>query len=91
MDITWDDIDFENNTLSVNKQTVKRNYGVDARKVLQVKGKKEEKASWYFTSPKYDSGRVIKFGETLRESLLAEKERQEKMKKNMETSLSSMS
>ena len=81
MGITWDDIDFENNTLSVNKQTVKRNYGVDARKVLQVKGKKEEKASWYFTSPKYDSGRVIKFGETLRKSLLAEKERQEKNEK----------
>ena len=39
--LTWDDIDFENHTLTVNKQTVKRNYGVDVRQVLKKKGKKK--------------------------------------------------
>ena len=64
--LTWNDIDLENRTLSVNKQTVKRNYGVDVRKVLEQKGKKEEKSAWYFQTPKTrGSIREIKFGETL--------------------------
>ena len=32
--LCWDDIDIENRTLSVKKTVVKRNYGVDVRKVL---------------------------------------------------------
>lgn len=74
--LTWDDIDFENKTLKVNKQTVKRNYGVDVREVLKKKGKKEEKSAWYFTTPKYDSGRTIKIGDSLIKALKAEKIRQ---------------
>lgn len=31
--LTWDDIDFKNRTLSVRHNIVKRNYGVDVRKV----------------------------------------------------------
>lgn len=38
--LTWDDIDFEKRTLSVNKQVVKRNFGADMRKVVEKKGKK---------------------------------------------------
>ena len=41
--LTWDDIDFEKRTLSVNKQVVKRNFGADVRKVVEKKGKKEGK------------------------------------------------
>lgn len=78
MGITWDDINFETNTISITKQTVKRNYGVDVRKVLKEKGKKEEKSSWYFTEPKNDSIRLVRFGETLRDALLLEKERQQR-------------
>ena len=74
--LTWDDIDFENKTLTVNKQTVKRNYGVDVREVLKKKGKKEEKSAWYFTEPKYNSGRTIKIGDSLIKALKAEKIRQ---------------
>ena len=37
--LTWDDIDFEKRTLSVNKQIVKRNFGADVRKVVEKKGK----------------------------------------------------
>lgn len=74
--LTWDDIDFDNKTLTVNKQTVKRNYGVDVREVLKKKGKKEEKSAWYFTAPKYDSSRTLKFGDSLLKALKAEKVRQ---------------
>ena len=38
--LTWDDIDFEKRTISVNKQIVKRNFGTDVRKVLDKRGKK---------------------------------------------------
>lgn len=77
--LTWDDIDFENRTIDINKQVVKRNYGVDVREVLKVKGKKEERSSWYFQSLKTDTSKaVIKFGETLNDALKAEQIRQMK-------------
>ena len=50
--LTWDDIDFTNNTITVNKQVVKRNYGIEIRRVLKEKGKKEERSAWYFQEPK---------------------------------------
>lgn len=76
--LTWDDVDFDNQTISVNKQVVKRNYGVDVREVLKTKGKKEEKSAWYFQSLKTDaSERVIKFGDTLYNALKAELQYQE--------------
>ena len=71
--LTWGDIDFENRTISVNKQVIKRNYGVDVRKVVKIKGKKEEKSAWYFQSLKTNSSeRGIKFGQTLYNALLTE-------------------
>lgn len=77
--LTWDDIDLENCTLTVNKQICKRNYGVDVRKVLEHKGKKEEKSAWYFNSLKTKtSNRTIKFGETLCNVLKNELLHQEK-------------
>jgi integrase len=64
--LTWKDIDFDNRTISVVKAVVKRNYGVDARKVIEQKGKKEEKSAWYFGTPKTRSSvRTIKFGDSL--------------------------
>lgn len=75
--LTWDDVDIENQTISVNKQIVKRNYGVDARKVLKEKGKKEERSAWYFQSLKTSaSERTIKFGDTLKKALKDELNRQ---------------
>lgn len=77
--LTWEDIDLENHTLTVNRQVIKRNYGVDVRQVLKQKGKKEEKSSWYFGAPKTKSSiRTIKFGDTLYQALKAEKLRQQK-------------
>lgn len=64
--LTWDDIDLENRTLTVNKTIIKRNYGVDVRKAIQKKGKQEEKSAWYFSTTKTDSSnRTIKFGDAL--------------------------
>lgn len=68
--LTWDDIDLEARTLTINKTVLKRNYGVDVRKVLEQKGKKEEKSAWYFGTTKTESSnRIIKFGETLFKAL----------------------
>lgn len=64
--LTWDDIDFNKKTLTVNKLAYKRNYGLDVRKVMKEKGKKEEKSAWYLGDPKTDkSVRTIKIGESL--------------------------
>ena len=78
--LCWSDIDFDNRTLSVTKSVVKRNYGVDVRKVLEQKGKKEEKSAWYFGTPKTESSvRTIKFGDALYKAL---KHAQIEQKKN---------
>ena len=72
--LTWDDIDFNNKTLSINKQIVKRNFGADVRKVIEQKGKREQRSSWYFTTPKTSaSTRTIPFGDTLYKALKQEK------------------
>lgn len=68
--LTWDDINLKERTLTVDKITVKRNYGVDVRQALKKKGKKEEKSAWYFGSPKTASSiRTVKFGDTLHHAL----------------------
>lgn len=75
--LTWDDIDMDNRTISVNKQVVKRNYGIDVRQVLKQKGKKEEKSAWYFQTLKTPSSvRTLKFGESLYNALKVERKRQ---------------
>lgn len=64
--LTWDDINFNEKTLDVNKLVYKRNYGVDVRKVMKEKGKKEEKSAWYFGDTKTASSvRKIKIGDAL--------------------------
>ena len=77
--LTWNDVDFNKREISVNKQIVKRNYGVDVREVLKTKGKKEEKSAWYFQSTKTSSSvRVVKFGQTLYNALKEELLRQKR-------------
>lgn len=72
--LTWDDIDLENKTLTVNKQVVKRNFGADVRKVVEKTGKKEMRSSWYFTTTKTASSvRTVKFGDTLYQALKQER------------------
>ncbi len=71
--LTWEDINLEKRKITVNKQIVKRNFGSDIRKVVEKKGKRELRSSWYFTTPKTASStRTIKFGEALYQALKAE-------------------
>lgn len=75
--LTWDDIDFKNNTININKQTVKRNFNLDVRKTYKLTGKKEKRSEWYFQKTKTESSTdIIKMGKTLRGILLKEKNRQ---------------
>lgn len=68
--LTWDDINFTDKTLSVNKLIYKRNYGNDVRNAISQKGKKEERSAWYFGSTKtLSSVRTIKIGDTLIQEL----------------------
>ena len=83
--LTWDDIDFENNTITINKQIIKRNFGLDVRRAMKEKGKQEKKSSWYFTTTKTESSnRVLFFGKTLKSVLLKEKQKQEENEKYYE-------
>ena len=75
--LTWDDVDFDRRRISVNKQVLKRNFGADVRKVIEKKGKKELRSSWYFETPKSASSiREISFGDTLYKALREELRRQ---------------
>lgn len=77
--LTWDDIDLDNKTLTVSRQVVKRNFGADVRKVVEQKGKREQRSSWYFTTPKTAaSSRTVPFGDTLFNALKEERTAQMK-------------
>lgn len=67
--VCWDDIDFDNKTLSVNKQ-VQWHGGINQY--------------WYFANPKYDSFRTITLDDGLIDLLHREKERQEKYENFLE-------
>ena len=68
--LTWEDFDFKEKTLDVNKLVYKRNYGVDVRQVMKQKGKREEKSAWYFGDTKTKSSeRIIKIGDNLIQEL----------------------
>lgn len=61
--LTWDHVDFENRTIFVEHQLVRRSVN--------------KNTFWALRKPKYDSTRKIKFGETLFRVLKAEKKRQQ--------------
>lgn len=64
--LTWDDIDLEKRTLTVNKITVKRNRTTEKRKATE----KLQKSEWYFGTPKTQTSyRTIMFGDTLHKAL----------------------
>lgn len=63
--LTWDDIDFETKTITVDKQL--------------FLDKDDEKL--YFTPPKYNSRRIVYFDSELEKALLYEKEKQDLNKK----------
>lgn len=74
--LTWDCVDFEKREMRIEKQILERGSENDVREVLKKRGKKEEHASWFFASPKKESFRTIKFGQTLFDILKELKEHQ---------------
>lgn len=79
--LTWEDIDLENKTLTVNRQV---QWHEDAERSTADKKKSNGKADcgqgyWYFSNPKYNSFRTIDLSDDLCELLKREKARQKKM------------
>ena len=75
--LTWNDINLDSKTITINKQIVKRNFGTDIRKAFKEKGKKEERSAWYFQSPKTPtSNRTIVVSNDLIKVLKAWKKKQ---------------
>ena len=72
--LTWDDIDLEKRTLSVNKQIVRHFCENDVKsEATRNKSEQHRHAMWYFGTPKSKSSvRTIPFGETLCRELRAE-------------------
>lgn len=74
--LTWDDIDFEKNTININKQTVKRKFDSVSKLVYKATGKSKG-VGWYFQKTKTAASTdVILMGATLKAFLQKEKARQ---------------
>ena len=77
----WDDIDFEDKTLSVKRQVQWKQYKRSEESKLLDNGKKnEESGCWYFSGPKCNSYRTVDLDDELLSILSIEKERQEAAK-----------
>ncbi|MBR2372275.1 MAG: site-specific integrase [Clostridia bacterium] len=77
--LTWDDVDFEQKKISINKQIQWRQFKRTSEQIKQTNGKATEDAGrWYFSSTKYKSDRVIDIDDELLHLLKQEKENQTK-------------
>ena len=75
--LTWDDIDFDDKTLTVNKQIQWKQLERTKDEKLATNGKScEECGYWYFSTPKCKSYRTIDIDEDLVKILKEEKENQ---------------
>lgn len=79
--LTWDDINFNQKTITINKQIIKRNFGTDIPKAYNEKKIKKEHSVWYFQSPKtLTSNRIIDVSDDLIKVLIEWKNEQLKNK-----------
>lgn len=80
--LVWEDIDFEDKTLTVNRQVQwMSNKNRTKEDKLKQNGTKETGGGyWYFSTPKYDSYRTIDLDDELLADLIEEKEKQIKAK-----------
>ncbi len=80
--LVWEDIDFDNKTLSVRRQVQWHADGErDAREKKRSNGTSDcGEGYWYFVAPKYQSDRTIALSDDLIELFKREKLRQEKAK-----------
>lgn len=77
--LTWEDIDFENKTLAINRQIqwMPDTHRSDAEKIMQNGSKNVGNGYWYFTEPKYRSYRIITLDNELLDLLERSKKRNE--------------
>lgn len=77
--LTWDDIDLENKTLSVNRQVQWYQAQRSEESKKETNGTSESGGGyWYFSEPKYKSYRTIDIDDSLVELLKREKAKQKK-------------
>jgi integrase len=78
--LTWDNIDFERKTLTVNKNIIKKNQFGKIKKYTPTKGHSSE--TWFYgTCKNPQSRRTISIGDTLIKALKEYKKEQEEYKK----------
>lgn len=80
--LCWEDVDFENNTISINRQIQwQQDYKRDKNDKQESNGTSEcGNGFWYFAPPKYDSYRTIDISDELCLLLKKEKQRQKRSK-----------
>lgn len=79
--VTWNDIDFKNKTLAVNRQVQWHQVERTKEEIRANNGTREANGGyWYFSEPKYKSYRVIDLDETLLNALQKEKQKQDRAK-----------
>lgn len=79
--LVWEDIDFENKVINVNRQIQwKEDKKKSTKDKLTGNGKKEDgDGYWYFSNPKYNSFRPVEISDGLAALLKREKDKQESM------------
>lgn len=80
--VVWEDIDFDNKTITINRQI---QWKQDKERTTKDKATSNGKSDcgngyWYFSNPKYNSVRTIDIDNSLLELLKREKARQDAMK-----------
>jgi integrase len=78
--LTWNDIDFENKTIEINRQVQWRPDKTRTRRNKMKSNGSNEAGNgyWYFSEPKYGSYRIIDIDDEIIELLKKEKAKQEK-------------
>ena len=76
--LVWEDIDFENKVINVNRQIQwKEDKKKSTKDKLTGNGKKEDgDGYWYFSNPKYNSFRPVEISDGLAALLKREKDKQ---------------
>lgn len=80
--LTWDDIDLEAKTLSVNRQVqwMKADHLAKNDEIESPSDDEMSTGYWYFSEPKYRSYRIIDIDDTLVELLIREKNKNETLR-----------
>lgn len=82
--LVWEDIDFENKTLSVNRQVQWYSGERTKEEKRRTNGTSESNGYWYFSEPKYKSYRTIDIDDALLNALKKEQQKQLEAKTHYE-------